>query len=56
MLSVTLDAELKVCVPVEFCHDVSVDSTLAVKAINVLADDALEDFAILELNQRHVRL
>ena len=56
VLSVTLNAEFKVCVPVELCHDISVDSTLTVKAINVLADDALEDVAILELNQRHVRL
>ena len=56
MLSVTLHAHFKVRVSVELSHHVSVDTTLAVKAIDVLADDTLEDVAILELYQRHVRL
>ena len=50
VLSVTLDTEFEVCVPVELSHDLWVDSTLAVETVDVLTDDALEDAAILQLN------
>ena len=55
VLSVTLDAKFKVLVAVELRHCEGVNSTLTVKAINVLADDTLENATTLKLNQCHVR-
>lgn len=54
VFSPTLDAELEIGVTVEVSQLISMDATLAMETINVLADDSLEDTTILKLYHGHV--
>ena len=56
VLSIALYAEFEVSVSMQLSHQVSSDATFAMKTINVLADDTLEDASILKLDKSHVSL
>lgn len=49
-----LHALLKVCVAVEFGNFVWVNTTFEMEAINVLADNTLQDSSVLKLDESHV--
>ena len=52
----TLGANFKVSVSMKLRHHLRGNSTLAMKAINILTDDVLEVLSLHEFNKRHVGL
>ena len=49
-----LHALLKICVAVDFGYLVRVNTTFEMEAIDVLADNTLQDSSVLKLNKGHV--